>query len=181
MRIELHNIRVKTTCRRILQFYSHNRILIGQKTRRRILFFQTFSWSNGLVLVERLQQLQQLQVIQLRWYMVSSSIYFIVATAEAVTKASGYSGEIVLDKSLYAAGHDAYLKVMRGLSDEYVRVLIVGHNPGLEELVEMLTGEIHLMPTCSLAHVKLRVDKWSNIDNKFRAQIGEIWLPRDLS
>ena len=27
------------------------------------------------------------------------------------------------------------------------RVLVVGHNPGLEELVEMLAGEMHLMPT----------------------------------
>jgi phosphohistidine phosphatase SixA len=43
--------------------------------------------------------------------------------------------------------------VIHELSDEYVRALIIGHNPGLEELVEMLTGEIHLMPTCSLAHV----------------------------
>ena len=51
---------------------------------------------------------------------------------------------------------------MHDLSDEYIRVLIIGHNPGLEELVEMLTGEIHLMPTCSLAHVKLHVDKWSD-------------------
>ena len=56
------------------------------------------------------------------------------------------------------------------MSDEYVRVLIIGHNPGLEELVEMLTGEIHLMPTCSLAHVKFRVDKWSDIDNKIKGE-----------
>jgi phosphohistidine phosphatase SixA len=33
------------------------------------------------------------------------------STAEAVAKASGYKGEIDLDKSLYAAGADAYLNV----------------------------------------------------------------------
>ena len=59
-------------------------------------------------------------------------------------------------------GPEAYIGVMHNLSDEFVRVLIIGHNPGLEELVEMLTGEIHLMPTCSLAHVKLRIGKWSD-------------------
>jgi phosphohistidine phosphatase len=67
------------------------------------------------------------------------------------------------------------------LSDEYVRVLIVGHNPGLEELVELLTAEIHPMPTCSLAHVKFRVDKWSEIDNKIKGQVAETWRPRDLT
>jgi len=103
------------------------------------------------------------------------------STAEAVAKASGYRGEIVLDKSLYAAGPDAYIGVMHDLSNEYIRALIIGHNPGLEELVEMLTGEIHLMPTCSLAHVKLRADKWSDIDNKIKGKVAEIWRPRDLT
>ena len=112
---------------------------------------------------------------------ISSTAIRARSTAEAVAKASGYKGEIVLNKSLYAAGPEAYLGVMHDLSDEYVRVLIVGHNPGLEDLVELLTGEIHLMPTCSLAHVKFRVGKWSDIDNKIKGQIGEIWLPRELA
>ena len=85
-----------------------------------------------------------------------------------------------MNKSLYTAGPEAYLCVLHDLSDEYVRVLIVGHNPDLEELVELLTGEIHLMPTCSLAHVKFRVDKWSEIDNKIKGK-AEIWRPRDLT
>ena len=74
---------------------------------------------------------------------------------------------------------DSYLSIMHDLSN--ARVLIVGHNPGLEELVEMLTGEIHLMPTCSLAQIKFRVGKWSDIDNKTKGQMAEIWLPRDLT
>jgi phosphohistidine phosphatase len=112
---------------------------------------------------------------------ISSTAMRAGATAEAVAKASGYKGEIVLNKSLYAAGPEAYLGVIHDLSDEYARVLIVGHNPGLEDLVELLTGEIHLMPTCSLAHVKFRVEKWSEIDNKSKGQMAEIWRPRDLS
>ena len=112
---------------------------------------------------------------------ISSTAIRARSTAEAVAKTSGYKGEIILDKSLYAAGPEAYLGVIHDLSDEYVRVLIIGHNPGLEELVEMLTGEIHLMPTCSLARVKLHVDKWSDVDNKIKGEVSEIWRPRDLT
>jgi len=111
---------------------------------------------------------------------ISSTSLRARATAEAVAKASSYDGEIVLNKSLYAAGPEAYLGVIHALSDEYVRVLIVGHNPGLEELVELLTGEIHLLSTWSLAHVKFRVDKWSEIDNKIKGK-AEIWRPHDLT
>jgi phosphohistidine phosphatase len=112
---------------------------------------------------------------------ISSTATRARATAEAVAKASGYKGEIVLNKSLYVAGPETYLGVIHDLSDEYVRMLIVGHNPGLEELVELLTGEIQLMPTCSLVHVKFRVDKWSEMDNKSKGQAAEIWRPRDLT
>ena len=68
---------------------------------------------------------------------ISSTAIRARVTAEAVAKASSYDGEIVLNKSLYAAGPEAHLGVIHDLSDEYIRVLIVGHNPGLEELVEM--------------------------------------------
>jgi phosphohistidine phosphatase SixA len=67
------------------------------------------------------------------------------------------------------------------LSDKHVRVLIIGHNPGLKELVEMLTGEIQLMPTCSLAHIKLRVGKMVREDNKIKRQVAQIWRPRDIT
>jgi hypothetical protein len=37
------------------------------------------------------------------------------------------------------------------------------------------------MPTCSLAHIKLRVDKWSDIDDKIKGKVAGIWRPRDLT
>ena len=112
---------------------------------------------------------------------ISSTAVRARATAEAVAKASGYKGDITFNGSLYAAGPQAYIDAMHDLSDDYVRVVIIGHNPGLEELVEMLTGEIHPMPTCSLAHINLRVDKWLETDYEIRGQLEEIWLPRDLT
>jgi phosphohistidine phosphatase len=110
---------------------------------------------------------------------ISSTAMRARATAEAVAKASGYKEDITFNRSLYAAGPQAYIDVLHDLPDDRVRALIIGHNPGLEELVEMLTGEIHPMPTCSLAHVKLRVGKWLDIDNKIKGQVAEIWRPPD--
>jgi phosphohistidine phosphatase len=88
---------------------------------------------------------------------ISSTAARAHATAKAVAKASGYKGKIALNRSLCTAGLEAYLKVLNGLSNDSVRVLVVGHNPGVEELVLMLTGETHPMSTCSLAHIKLHV------------------------
>ena len=113
---------------------------------------------------------------------VSSTAIRARATAELVAKASGYKGgEITLNNSLYAAGPQAYLDALHDLSDDYVRAMIVGHNPGLEELVEMLTGEIHIMPTCSLAYVKFEgVHSWLEIDYNTKGKLAVIWRPGDL-
>ena len=112
---------------------------------------------------------------------LSSSAIRAHVTAEAVAKACGYKGEVTLDRSLYAAGPEAYFKVLHSLSDDYLKVLVVGHNPGIEELLEILTGEIHLMPTCSMAHLNLQISHWSDIDYQTtKGQLLDIWVPQDL-
>jgi phosphohistidine phosphatase len=110
---------------------------------------------------------------------ISSTAMRARATAEVVAKASGYKGDITFSRSLYAAGPQAYIDALHDLSDDHVRALVIGHYPGLEELVEMLTGEIHLMPTCSLAYVKLRIGKWIERDYKIKGNVAEIWRPPD--
>ena len=74
---------------------------------------------------------------------ISSTAKRASSTAKAVANAAGYEGDIALNQSLYAAAPTAYIDVLRNLSNEYTRVLMVGHNPGLEQLVNMLTGEEH--------------------------------------
>ena len=53
---------------------------------------------------------------------ISSTAIRARSTAEVVAKASGYKGEIIMDKSLYADGSEAYIGIMHNLSDEFVRV-----------------------------------------------------------
>lgn len=111
---------------------------------------------------------------------ISSTAERARKTAEAVAHASAYGGKIILKKSLYAAGPEAYIETLHGILNEYSIAMIVGHNPAIEELVELLTGETHLMPTCSLASIKLNVDKWLEVNNHSKGKLVDIWLPRDL-
>lgn len=110
---------------------------------------------------------------------ISSSATRAKDTASAVAKHSGYKGRRIKFESLYAAEPAAYLAVLRELDDNYQRVLIVGHNPGVEELVEMLTGEIHIIPTCTLAQVEFDIEKWSDTLHRRtdRGRLVEILKP----
>ena len=86
---------------------------------------------------------------------LSSSARRARDTAEAAADQCGYESDVILSEDLYSFEPDAYLEALRGLSDGYERVMLVGHNPGLEELVDLLTGESAWLPTAALAQVTL--------------------------
>ena len=94
---------------------------------------------------------------------ISSTATRAKDTATAVAKHSGYKGRKINFESLYAAEPAAYLTVLRDVADNYQQVLIVGHNPSVEELIETLTGEIHIIPTCTLVQIEFDIEKWSAI------------------
>jgi phosphohistidine phosphatase len=54
------------------------------------------------------------------------------------------------DNGVYAASGNALLGRVRELSDDLDTVLVVGHNPGLEDLASTLTGHWVTMPTSGL-------------------------------
>jgi phosphohistidine phosphatase SixA len=49
------------------------------------------------------------------------------------------------------------------LDDGWRHVAIFGHNHGLEEFVELLTGVPCGMPTCSVAHIELPAERWRDV------------------
>ena len=66
-----------------------------------------------------------------------------------------------IDDRIYAASCDELLDVVRDLSDGVETVVLVGHNPGLEDLVPLLTGEWAPMPTSALALITMS-GAWSS-------------------
>lgn len=107
------------------------------------------------------------------------------ATAELVVEECHYEGEITYLRDLYAAEAEAYLEALAQLGGESPRVMVVGHNPGLEELVQDLTGEYQPLPTAALAQVALPLDHWSELDPNAQVEIApgklvNLWRPKDL-
>jgi phosphohistidine phosphatase len=100
-------------------------------------------------------------------------------TAKRVAKECAFAGETQLHAELYLSDPTAYLDALRQLPAESRRVLIVGHNPGLEELLQELTGKAESLPTAALAQVELPIELWSDLDHEVRGEIKTIWRPKD--
>lgn len=76
------------------------------------------------------------------------------------------------DDRVYAGSAPSLLGVLRELPEELATVVLVGHNPGLEDLVSTLTGCRVPMPTSALAVIDLSAP-WSAAANsaaELRAQ-----------
>ncbi|MBU1642234.1 histidine phosphatase family protein [bacterium] len=102
-------------------------------------------------------------------------------TVELVTSAFGYKGELRFSEELYAAASAAYISVLKELDDRYERVMVVGHNPGLEEMLEGFTKEEQTLPTAALAQVALPIQKWQELKGSTDGRLTDLWVPRQLS
>lgn len=99
-------------------------------------------------------------------------------TAGLVAEEAGYEGEIILLRDLYAAGPEAFIEALAEVEDAHQCVMVVGHNPGLEELLEALTGEYQPMPTAALAQVDLPIAGWSELDGEVEGKLSGFWSPK---
>lgn len=111
---------------------------------------------------------------------LSSSAVRAQETAEAVAKCCGYAGRITVIKSLYMSGPEQYLDILRGLSNDLGVVLMVGHNPGIQECLEILTQQSEAMPTAALALVNLPIKSWSALDYETEGRLVTVWRPKEL-
>lgn len=102
-------------------------------------------------------------------------------TAQAAAAAAHYAGEILLERRLYAASPADIVAVLRTSgATEAATVMIVGHNPGLEELVAQLTRERQDLPTAALAQITLPVDRWRDLDVSTRGSLIALWRPKEV-
>lgn len=91
-------------------------------------------------------------------------------TATLVKKAAGFAAEIRRDERIYEASPISLLYLLAETPDEFESVLLVGHNPGLEGLIKILTGGIQPLPTAALAQIELNIEHW----NEIAAETGKL-------
>src|SRR5215203_1269828 len=84
-------------------------------------------------------------------------------TAEIVLNSSKLRVEERFDERIYEASLRDLTVVVSEIPDEKEVAILIGHNPGLEELLVFLTGETRRMPTCALAKITLDVASWRDV------------------
>jgi len=111
---------------------------------------------------------------------ISSSAKRAATTAEMVAISASFEGDIRYTEKLYLAESETYIALARQVPGNYQVVMMVGHNPGIEELVEDLTGQSERMPTAALACIELPIEKWSDMKAGKKNKLRGVWRPKEL-
>lgn len=100
-------------------------------------------------------------------------------TLEVFGDAAGLDAERVFLDELYLAEPRAIVRAAREHGGTAGRVMVVGHNPGLEGLVEELTSERRELPTTAFVECTLPIDGWSELDLDKAGRLRSIFVPKD--
>lgn len=101
-------------------------------------------------------------------------------TAALVIESAGLDAPLRYDERIYEATAARLAEVVSQVEETVGELLLVGHNPGLAGLLELLAGESRHMPTAALARVALDVEKWGRL----RGGVGRVELfvrPKELA
>jgi phosphohistidine phosphatase len=100
-------------------------------------------------------------------------------TAGIMAEKSGYIGEVHYDQKLYLAEPDTLVAFLQQVPEDVDCILLIGHNPGLEALVQVLSGKIVALSTAAIAQLQLPVDHWKDITLNTRGELAHLWMPKE--
>lgn len=103
------------------------------------------------------------------------------STAKRVVEGGSLSCSPQLLDEFYLAPAETYIEVLRRLGSDHQRILVIGHNPGLEELVQVTTGTSLTLPTAALVQVELDIESWFELPSQGAGTLVAHWEPRDLA
>jgi phosphohistidine phosphatase len=106
-------------------------------------------------------------------------------TLERILPVLGDDVDIRFERAVYAASPGTLLELVRNLGDDVESAMVIGHNPGIQELAVRLarSGEDldelrEKFPTAALATLELAGD-WPDLGNG-KAKLTAFVKPRDL-
>ncbi len=96
--------------------------------------------------------------------------------------------EIQFDPAIYGAGEDQLLARLRQVPSTVRSLMLIGHNPGLQDLALTLVDEADLgyarlverFPTAAIAALVLPIESWGDLAPG-KARLDHFVLPRELS
>ena len=112
---------------------------------------------------------KQLSIDQVR----SSPAVRALDTAKAIAQQTGIGESVVvIDQGLYLESKSKLLRLINELDDRLATVVLVGHNPGITDLSNLLTEDfIEWIPTAGMVGIEFDCNTWKEVEKKKGKQL----------
>lgn len=105
--------------------------------------------------------------------MLSSTALRAAETAKITAKVLGYPQDKILwEKGLFHASPHHILKTIRQQDDSVNTIIVFGHNPGFNDLITQLSGELDNLPTSGQFGFKLSTPYWAEL----KPETAVVWF-----
>jgi phosphohistidine phosphatase len=96
--------------------------------------------------------------------LVTSNAIRALQTGDLAAEAMKYAGERRVVPDVYGATENELIEVIQAIPDEFSSIVLVGHNPGMEELANSFSGkrEQGHLPTAGWVVVEMGSDAWKD-------------------
>jgi len=112
---------------------------------------------------------------------ISSTAQRAKETAEMLAESMKFKEDIIFSDALYMAEPTDILNAITSHASKEKTVMVIGHNPGSEALVQILTGKVECLPTASIAYVTAKIDDWKEITKDDGLKLKNLWRPKDMN
>ena len=100
-------------------------------------------------------------------------------TAELLRESAGSDIALTFDDRIYEASPLTLRSVVSETSDHIETMMIVGHNPGIEGFIALLTSTTEAMGTATLAVINLDIEHWSDVGPD-TGSVTDVLRPKEM-
>ena len=111
---------------------------------------------------------------------IASSAVRTQQTADLVRSQFDPVPEVIATRQLYLAPPQAYFQAILEFAGDVQTLLMLGHNPGIEQLVYNLSNRYESIPTATIAWFQFDSNQWREIRYPDLVALQAIWRPKEV-
>lgn len=111
---------------------------------------------------------------------ISSSSKRTRQTVDLFLEECPFSGEVHFTRNLYHGGPADMVESVQQWGGDFARVMVVGHNPGMEYALDEFSGVNERMVTAAIAEIIFELETWKELSDEIQGSLVNLWRPREI-
>jgi phosphohistidine phosphatase len=91
-----------------------------------------------------------------------------------------FDDQVIYTRDLYHADVDTMLEQLHPLPGGVEIAMLVGHNPGMDDFLEVVCDEPEHMPTAAIAEIEFDISRWDELRGDTPGELKNLWGPKEI-